>query len=165
VLEWIRDRDHLRRAQQEHSDFLVLAFWGEFSSAAQRALAELEEFSREQDHVPVYVVDVEEVPGLHKEFAVERVPTVLALEKDKVTRSTEGVQSARFYAVHFAAPDDGWAAGQAVYHFDGKTWNHIPVPEGFHAFDVFTLGGDEVWLAGFDRKIYKYAPEMMKAAP
>jgi len=102
VLEWIRDRDHLRRAQQEHSDFLVLAFWGEFSSAAQRALAELEEFSREQDHVPVYVVDVEEVPGLHKEFAVERVPTVLALEKDKVTRSTEGVQSARFYAVHFA---------------------------------------------------------------
>jgi hypothetical protein len=66
--------------------------------------------------------------------------------------------------VHFAAPDDGWAVGQAVYHFDGKTWNHIPVPEGFHAYDVFTLGGDEVWLGGIHRKIYKYAPEMMKAA-
>ena len=67
--------------------------------------------------------------------------------------------------VHFAAPDDGWAAGQAAYHFDGKTWNHIPVPEGCYAYDVFTLGGDDVWLAGFDRKMYKYAPEMMKAAP
>jgi hypothetical protein len=67
------------------------------------------------------------------------------------------------YAVHFAAPDDGWAAGQAVYHFDGKTWNHIPDPEGCCAYDVFTLGGDEVWLAANHRKIYKYAPEMMKA--
>ena len=64
-----------------------------------------------------------------------------------------------------AAPDDGWVAGQAVYHFDGKTWNHVPVPEGCRAYDVFTLGGDEVWLGGSHRKMYKYAPERMKAAP
>jgi len=102
MIEWIRDRDHLRKAQQEHGDFLVLAFGGKFSDAARRALAELEEFSREQDKLPVYVVDVEQVQGLHKEFGVERVPTVLALEKGKVTRSVEGVQSARFYSVHFA---------------------------------------------------------------
>lgn len=67
--------------------------------------------------------------------------------------------------VHFASPSDGWAAGQAIYHFDGETWNHVPTPEGFHAYDVFTLGGDEVWVGGFDRKIYKYAPERVKAAP
>jgi len=102
MLEWIRDRDHLRKAQQEHGEFLVLAFWGEFSDAAQRALAELEEFSRGQDDVPVYVVDVQQVRGLHKEFAVNTVPTVLVLENGKVTRSVEGLQSARFYAVHFA---------------------------------------------------------------
>jgi len=102
MLEWIRDRDHLHRAQQAHSDFLVLAFWGEFSDAAQRALPQWEEFDREQEHVPVYVVDVQEVPGLHKEFGVERVPTVLAIEKGQVTKSVEGVQSADFYAVHFA---------------------------------------------------------------
>jgi glutaredoxin-like YruB-family protein len=102
MLEWIRDRPHLRRAQQEHSDFLVLAFWGEFSDAAQRALAQWEEFAREQQDVPVYVVDVQEAPGLHKEFAVERVPTLLAIENGKVTRSVEGVESATFYAVHFA---------------------------------------------------------------
>jgi hypothetical protein len=67
--------------------------------------------------------------------------------------------------VHFANPSDGWAAGQAIYRFDGETWNHVPTPEGFYAYDVFTLGGDEVWVGGFDRKIYKYAPERVKAAP
>jgi glutaredoxin-like YruB-family protein len=125
MLEWIRDREHLRKAQQEHSDFLVLAFWGEFSDAAQRALAELEGFSKEQDHVPVYVVDVQEVSGLHKELAVERVPTVLAIEKGKVTRSVEGVQSARFYAVHFAGArasrgqGTGAAARRSVVVYSG----------------------------------------------
>lgn len=116
MLEWIRDRDHLRKVRQEHADFLVLAFWGEFSGAAQRALAELEEFSREEDGLPVYVVDVQEVRGLHKEFGVEKVPTVLALEAGKVTRLIEGVQSARFYAVHFsgAMPSRTQGTGQAT---------------------------------------------------
>ena len=106
----------MRRAQQVHGDFLVLAFWGKFSDAAQRALAELEQFSKEQDHVPVYVVDVQKVPGLHREFAVERVPTVLAIEKGKATRSVEGVQSARFYAVHFSgvAPTRTQGAGKTT---------------------------------------------------
>jgi glutaredoxin-like YruB-family protein len=122
MIEWIRDRDQLRRAQREHGDFLVLAFWGEFSEAAQRALAELEEFSKEQDGVPVYMVDVEEVRGLHKEFGVERVPTVLAVENGKVTKSAEGVQSARFYAVHFSGatpsrrPGSGAAARRVVVY-------------------------------------------------
>ncbi len=116
VLEWIRDRDHLRTAQQEHADFLVLAFWGDFSEAARRAVAELEEFSREQDGVPVYVVDVQEVRGVHKEFGVKKVPTVLAVENGKVTRFIEGVQSARFYAVHLsgAAASRARGAGQAT---------------------------------------------------
>ena len=116
MLEWIRDRDDLRKAQQEHGEFLVLAFWGEFSDAAQRALAELKEFSREQDDVPVYVVDVQQVRALHKDFGVEKVPTVLALEKGKVTRSIEGVQSARFYAVHFsgATPSRTQGTGATV---------------------------------------------------
>jgi len=111
VLEWIDDRDHLRRAQQEHGKFLVLAFWGEFSDAAQRALAELEEFSREQDDVPVYVVDVQRVRGLHKEFGVNSVPTILGVENGKVTKSIEGVQSARFYAVHLSGAKASGARG------------------------------------------------------
>ncbi|MFO8006256.1 MAG: thioredoxin family protein [Candidatus Brocadiia bacterium] len=113
MLEWVEDREHLRRAQQEHADFLVLAFWGEFSEAARRALPELEEFSEQEDGVPVFVVDVQKVPGVHKEFGVEKVPTVLAIEDGEVTRSVEGVQSARFYAVHFSGASRARvAAGQ-----------------------------------------------------
>jgi hypothetical protein len=61
------------------------------------------------------------------------------------------------YAVHFASPDDGWAAGQVVLRWDGSSWRYVPCP--FVAFDVFTSGGDEVWLACDDRKILKYDPK------
>jgi photosystem II stability/assembly factor-like uncharacterized protein len=63
----------------------------------------------------------------------------------------------RLYGVHFASADDGWAAGQVILRWDGSSWRHIPCP--FVAFDVFTLGGDEVWLACDDRKILKYDPK------
>lgn len=116
MLDWIKDRDHLREVQEEHKDFFVLAFWGEFSDAAERALAELKECSAEDKDLPVYVVDVQKVKGLHKEFDVKRVPTVLAIEKGKVTRSIEGVHSARFYAFQFAgvAPSRARGTGQAA---------------------------------------------------
>jgi len=102
MLERIKDRDHLEAMQHEHRDYLVLAFVGEFSEAAQRALGELEQFAQEHKEVPVFMVDVQKVKGVHKKFGVERVPTVLAIEKGKVTKSAEGVQSARFYGFHFA---------------------------------------------------------------
>jgi len=102
MLEWIRDRDHLETVQDEHRDYLVLAFWGDFSDAAQRALEELKQFAQEHKDIPVFVVDVQKVKGAHRQFDVERVPTVLAIEKGKVTKSVEGVQSARFYGLHFA---------------------------------------------------------------
>jgi len=111
MLGHIKNREHLQKVQEQHRDFLVLAFWGGFSEAARRAVAELEEFSREQDHVPVYVVDVQEVRGLHKEFGVKKVPTVLAVEKGKVTKLIEGVQSARFYAVHLSGATASRARG------------------------------------------------------
>jgi len=102
MLEWIRDRDHLQAVQHEHTDYLVVAFWGEFSDAAQRALEELKQFAQEHKDIPVFVVDVQKVRGVHKQFDVERVPTVLAIEKGEVTKSVGGVQSARFYGLHFA---------------------------------------------------------------
>jgi len=125
MLRPIKNRQDLEKAREEHRDFLVLAFWGDFSEAAQRGLAEIKEFSRQQDDVPVYVIDVKEVRGLHKEFGVKKVPTVLALEKGKVTRFFEGVQSARFYAVHLSgaaasrAPARGQAAVRRVTVYSG----------------------------------------------
>ena len=97
MIEWIKDHNHFVLAQEEYKEFLILAFYANFSSGAKRALAELENFSKENKGVPVYVIDVEKVKGAHKQFEVKNVPTVLALKEGKVAQRIEGVESARFY--------------------------------------------------------------------
>jgi len=67
-----------------------------------------------------------------------------------------GAENKYLKAVHFAAPDDGWAAGQAVVRWDGANWRTVACP--YVAYDVFTLGGREVWLACEDGVILKYNP-------
>ncbi len=111
MLNWIKDREHLQAVRHKYRDYFVLAFWGKFSDAAQRALGELEQFAQENKDVPVLVVDVQKVKGAHKEFGVARVPTVLAIEKGKATKSVEGAQSARFYSLYFAGAAPSRAAG------------------------------------------------------
>jgi len=98
MIQWIKDHDHLAELQQKHKEFLVVLFYGAFSSASERALAELEQFSKEDGEAPMYGIDVEKVKGVHKQFGVERVPTVVALRRGKVTHRLEGVESAGFYA-------------------------------------------------------------------
>jgi len=125
MLEWVKDRDHLDAVRDEHGDYFVLAFWGEFSEAAHRALRELKAFAQEHQDVPVFVVDVQKLKGAHREFDVARVPTVLALEKGEVTKSVEGVQSARFYGIHFAGAEPSGAGGSG-----GSTVRHVVVYSG-----------------------------------
>jgi glutaredoxin-like YruB-family protein len=98
MIQWIKDKDHLEEVQRKHREFLVVFFYGDFSSASKRALAELEQFSKEDGKAPVYGIDVEKVKGVHKQFGVERVPTVVALRRGKVIQQLEGVESAGFYA-------------------------------------------------------------------
>ena len=105
MIEWIKNYNHLGQVREKHKDFLILAFFANFSSIAKRALAELENFSRENKEVPVYVIDVEKVKGVHKEFKVENIPTVLALQGGKVSQRIEGVESARFFARVFCGAD------------------------------------------------------------
>jgi glutaredoxin-like YruB-family protein len=98
MIEWIKDHEHLTQVQDKHKEFLIVLFYAQFSSAAKRALAELEQFSKDNKQVAVYGIDVERVKGVHKQFAVENVPTVVALRKGKVAQRLEGVESAQFYA-------------------------------------------------------------------
>jgi glutaredoxin-like YruB-family protein len=98
MIEWIKDAIHLEQVQEKHKDFLMLLFYAAFSSTAKRALTELEQFSKENKKVPVYVIDVEKVRGIHKQFGVENVPTVVAVKKGKVSWQIEGVESAQLYA-------------------------------------------------------------------
>lgn len=113
MIKWIKDRKHLLQVQQKHEKFLILVFYGNFSSASKRALAELEKFGKENKEMPIFVIDVEKVKGVHKRFAVENVPTVLVLEKDKVTRRVEGVENALFYTnIFFGAAPSGLTKGE-----------------------------------------------------
>jgi len=118
MIEWIKDHNHLVQVQEKHREFLILAFYADFSSSAKRALAELENFSRENEELSVYVIDVERVKGLHKQFEVNNIPTVLMLRKGKVAQRIEGVESARFYSRIFSG------TGSSPYKSAGKTVPH-----------------------------------------
>jgi len=97
MLEWIKNEEHLEQVQAEHSAFLMLMFYGDFSSTAKRALREMKKFCEEEKKVPVYVIDVAKVKGVHKKLNVENVPTVVALKKGKVSWRIEGAESAELY--------------------------------------------------------------------
>lgn len=97
MIEWIKNEKHLEQVQEKHKEFLVLFFYADFSSSAKRALAELEQFSKENKEAPVYVIDVERIRGVHKQFGVKNVPTFLTLKKGKVFWRIEGVESAQLY--------------------------------------------------------------------
>ena len=113
MIKWIKDHKHLGQVQEKHEKFLILVFYGNFSSASKRALAELEKFNKENKEMPIYIIDVEKIKGVHKQFAVENVPTVLVLEKDKITRRVEGVESAQFYtSIFFGAAPSGLTKGK-----------------------------------------------------
>lgn len=64
----------------------------------------------------------------------------------------------KLLAVHFASPSDGWAVGTDILRYDGKKWHVVTPPGKLVALDVFTLGGDEVWLACDHGTICKYNP-------
>lgn len=102
MIEWIKDHEHFGKTQEKHKEFLILVFYANFSVPAKRALAELEQFSKENKQMPIYIIDVERIKGIHKQFGVENVPTVLALRKGKVAQRVEGVESAKFYAHIFS---------------------------------------------------------------
>jgi len=102
MINWIENHQHLAEVQETYKELLVLLFYGNFSSASKRALAELEQFSTEDSRVPVYALDVEKVKGVHKQFDVKTVPTVVALKHGAATHRLEGVESAQFYARLFS---------------------------------------------------------------
>jgi glutaredoxin-like YruB-family protein len=114
MINWIENHQHLAEVQETSKEFLVLLFYGNFSTASQRALAELEQFSSEDGRVPVYALDVEKVKGAHKQFDVKTVPTVVALRSGEVAHRLEGVESAQFYARLFSG------ARPSAYKTSGK---------------------------------------------
>ena len=121
MFEWIDDADQFDALRCEHKEFFVVAFLGDFSEAARRASKELEAFAAEHEEVPVLAVDVGTVRDIHADYGVERVPRVLAVENGEVKKSVEGVQSARFYGLHFAGAAPARTGGSG----EGQTQNVV----------------------------------------
>jgi len=97
MIEWVKNNDHFQQVQEQNREFLVLFFYADFSSSARQALTEIKRFSQENTELPVYIIDVEKVKGVHKLFGIKNVPTVVPVKRGKVITKLEGVQSAQFY--------------------------------------------------------------------
>jgi len=102
MIEWLEKEKDFEQVKEKNNKFLILFFYADFSSAAKRSLSEIEQFSKENKQVPIYIIDVVKITGIHNQFGVENIPTVMALQKGKVTKKVEGVESAKFYSYVFA---------------------------------------------------------------
>jgi hypothetical protein len=55
----------------------------------------------------------------------------------------------RLVAVAVTAPDDVWALGNALLHWDGATWSTKALPRGHGVYSALSATGPaDVWLAG-----------------
>lgn len=97
MLKQVKDEEHLNKLQNKYKDLLVLAFYGSFSDAAERAREELKQFGSENRDIPLYLVDVQKLKGIHKQFSVSSVPTVVVIKDGEIRHRIEGVQNYRFY--------------------------------------------------------------------
>lgn len=101
MLEWINSKAEFDEIRKKNGEFLALFFYGDFSDSARRALQEIEDFKKNNEKISIYGVDVSRVKGIHHEFNVKKVPTVLVIQKGKEIEKIEGVQSAQFYERSF----------------------------------------------------------------
>jgi glutaredoxin-like YruB-family protein len=98
MIEWLKEEKDFEKVKKKNKNFFMLLFYADFSSAAKRSLSEIKKFSKKNKQVPVYIIDVQKVSGIHKQFEVKNVPTVLVIQDGKVTKKIEGVESAKYYS-------------------------------------------------------------------
>lgn len=61
------------------------------------------------------------------------------------------------YAMHFSAPDDGWAVGGGdqtlIMHWDGAEWTYQTWPEAYRLLAIHGAAADDLWAAGIAEDI------------
>lgn len=75
----------------------IVAFFGDFSDASKKAQPVFESCCKENDH-QAFLVDVAKIKGLHKNYGVSSVPTVVVIENGEVKQRIVGPQTQAFYA-------------------------------------------------------------------
>lgn len=78
----------------------VVGFFGAFSERARLARPAFEAFAAAHAALPVFLVDVAVVKGVHPRFGVEAVPEAVTLEGDRVVRRAAGAHAPEGWAHH-----------------------------------------------------------------
>lgn len=92
---------------------LVLGFFGDFSAASKKAQPEFERFAQKHEGMQALLVDVAKVKGVHKQFGVANVPTVIRLKDKEVMQLVVGPQTADGY-------ERALEAGTMAFSADGE---------------------------------------------
>ena len=83
--------------------------------------------------------------------------TILRYAGSAFTEMTTPSASPIVFGIWAAAPDDAWAVGGAgasngfAWHWDGASWEVVPLPAGFSGAALFKVWGrasDDVWICG-----------------
>lgn len=81
----------------QHRGTALLAFFGDFSEVSRRTQPRFDEFCAANPGLAVFVIDVGQVKGVHPQYGVTVVPTVLRLDEGQPTRMLVGECSVADY--------------------------------------------------------------------
>ncbi len=96
-IQTINSADELTQSLAAVAGPAIVAFFGDFSAASKKAQPVFESCCKENGH-QAFMVDVAKVKGLHKQYGVDSVPTVVLIEKGEVRQRIVGPQTQAFYA-------------------------------------------------------------------
>jgi len=85
----------------------------------------------------------------------ESIPLILHYDGKYWTRVVAVLPSDGFRALYFLTPEDGWAAGMGIAHWDGDSWNYV-ADIGFLTGIFFNTPNDGWAISYYGPKIYHY---------
>lgn len=83
--------------EKNRQQFHLIGFFGNFSASSRNTLPVFEAFVGANPSVPVLVVDVGQVKGIHGLFGVTTVPTVISVKDGKIIQKVEGPRDINAY--------------------------------------------------------------------
>jgi len=99
MLQKIQNAEEFKSQILNSKEKIALLFHGDFSATSQKVLKKCDEISGQDDYskkMGCYSVDVGKVKGLHKEYKVSSVPTLVIFKKGVPSEWIQGDQNESF---------------------------------------------------------------------
>jgi photosystem II stability/assembly factor-like uncharacterized protein len=93
----------------------------------------------------------------HEYDTEKKVSTALLLRYDgnEWKRANHGTPATGFEALYFLSPNEGWAVGFGICHWDGSNWEYVS--DLTRIVDVYFNSSNDGWAVGYyDERIYHY---------